>query len=125
MSFKALLKIDGEQYALTACKVTVHRKSDVKGKPSSKSGWSISVIMDAMDDTKITEWMIDPHMQKDGEIEILKLDEDAKLKLISFKKAYCVMMKESFYSYTSFMKTYLSIVGEELSIGESSVPILV
>ena len=81
--------------------------------------------MDAMDDTKITEWMIDPHMQKDGEIEILKLDEDAKLKLISFKKAYCVMMKESFYSYTSFMKTYLSIVGEELSIGESSVPILV
>lgn len=123
MSFKAYLKLDGEQYELTACMVNVHRKADVKGKPSSKTNWVISLIIDSIDDTKITEWMIDPHLQKDGEIEIFKSDENAKLKLITFKKAYCVLLKENFYSYTSFMKCFLSIIGEEISIGEAVIAV--
>lgn len=123
MSFKAVLKLDGEQYELTTCQVTVHRKADAKGKPSSKTIWTIHAVIDSTDDTKMTEWMIDPHLHKDGEIEIYKTDEDAKLKVISFKKAYCVLMKENFYSYTSFMKCLLQIVGEEISIGEAAITV--
>lgn len=121
MSFKATLKLDGNEYPLTACNVLVHRKSDAKGKPSSKTGWRLFLILDSMDDTTMTEWMVDPHLQKDGEIEIFKVDEDAKLKVISFKKAYCYSMKENFYSYTSFMKCFLIIGGEEVHIGEAAV----
>ncbi|MDJ1486117.1 MULTISPECIES: type VI secretion system tube protein TssD [Xanthocytophaga] len=121
MSFKAYLLFDGEQYELTACHVTVHRKANVKGQPASKPLWIIFVVMDSMDDTKITEWMVNPHLQKDGEIEIYKTDEDAKLKVISFQKAYCVNMIDNFYTDVSFMKCSLQIVGEQISIGEATL----
>jgi len=122
MSFKAYLKVDGEKYELTACQMTVYRKADVKGKPASKSMWRLDILIDSVDDTNLTEWMVDPHMQKNGEIEILKIDEgDNRLKVIAFKKAHCTFMADSFYSYTTFMKCFLRIVGEKVTIGESSV----
>jgi len=119
MSFKAILVFDGEQYELTACLVNIHRKADNRGRPASKSSWSIDVLMDSMDDTAITEWMVNPHLQKDGEIELYRTDDDARLKVISFTKAYCVHMRDSFFTDVAFMKCFLRIVGEEISIGEA------
>ncbi len=119
MSFKSVLVFDGGQYDLTACLVTVHRKADVRGKPASKSSWKIDIIMDSLDDTAITEWMLNPHLQKDGEIELYRTDDDVKLKVISFSKAYCVHLRDSFFTDIAFMKCFLRIVGEEISIGEA------
>jgi hypothetical protein len=119
MSFKSILVFDGEGYELTACLVSVARKVDQRGKPASKSTWVIDVIMDSVDDTTITEWMVNPHLQKDGEIEIYRTDDDVKLKVIKFTKAYCVFMKDVFYTDIAFMKCFLSIVGEEVTIGEA------
>ena len=119
MSFKSILVFDGEQYELTSCVVNVSRKADNRGKPASKSFWSIDIIMDSLEDTTITEWMVNPNLQKDGEIEIYRTDDDVKLKVIQFKKAYCVFMKDSFYTDIDFMKCFLTIVGEEINIGEA------
>ncbi len=119
MSFKSVLVFDGEGYELTACLVNVSRKADQRGKPASKPFWTIDVIMDSLDDTAITEWMVNPHLQKDGEIEIYSTEDDVKLKVIKFKKAYCMFMKDVFYTDITFMKCYLTIVGEEIVIGEA------
>lgn len=124
MSFKALLKVDGNEYGITAFNLIVLRAADTKGNPTSKPAWRMDVFVDPTNDTTLTEWMIDPRMQKDGEIEVFKTDADSKLKLITFKKAYLAAMVDDFYSYDSFMKCMLRIIGDDITVGEAPIPIL-
>jgi hypothetical protein len=120
MYFKAYLKIVGEQdYELTSCIVAVHRNSDKRGRPTSKPMFLVTITMDSVEDTALTEWMIDPHLQKDGKIEIFSLDEAARMKIISFKKAFCYKLTERYYTDILFMKCSLLISGEEITIGEA------
>jgi Hemolysin coregulated protein Hcp (TssD) len=120
MSFKAFLRIEGEQdYELTSCTVLVHRKSDRRGRPASRPMFLVAITIDSVEDTALTEWMIDPNQQKDGEIEIYKADEAARMKVISFKKAFCYQLTEHYYNDISFMKCALLISGEQIFIGDS------
>jgi hypothetical protein len=115
MSFKAVLSIDGSEFELNYCKIFKARNQDNRGRPASTYQWSIICAMDAIDDTIITDWMINPSMQKEGNIIFYKDDQESKLKEIGFKKAYCTNLIDQFMDDLSYMDCWFAIKGEELN----------
>ncbi|MBS1974026.1 MAG: hypothetical protein JST13_06715, partial [Bacteroidetes bacterium] len=98
----------------------IFRKTDSKGRPSSIPFWKIIVILDAVDDTTLTSWMVDPAKQIDGKITIYKIDQDAKLKEIEFKKGYCVYLKDEFKADISYATCEINITGKDIQINTAS-----
>src|ERR1700722_14922167 len=123
MSFKAELTVENKTYSLRSFYLHIARNTDPKGRPSSMPSWSIIATIDSVDDTTITNWMIDPHKQIDGKVLFYKIDEDAKLKEINFKKSWCYVMRDSFMADISFATTEIIISGGEVDI-ESSMLII-
>jgi hypothetical protein len=123
MSFKAELTVDSKTYKLRSVYTMIFRETDIKGRPTSPPSWAIIATIDAIDDTTITNWMIDPHKQVDGKVLIYKIDEDAKLKEITFKKSYCLHMNDKFMFDVSHSSCTIVISGSEIHI-ESSILII-
>jgi type VI secretion system TssD-like protein len=119
MSFKAELQVEGKTFALRSCYWVIYREKEVRGRPTSPPRWCAVVTFDASDDTTITNWMIDPHKQIDGKILLYKIDEDAKLKEITFNKAWCLHMEDKFLFDQFNASTSITITGPELHIGSS------
>ena len=120
MSFKAELIIDGKTYKLRSCYSTISRETDMKGRPTSPPTWVIIATIDVVDDTTITNWMIDPYKQVDGSIKLYKMDEESKLKEIAFKKSYCLHLNDKFAFHEGRSNCTIVISGAEIHI-ESSV----
>jgi hypothetical protein len=123
MSFKAELTVENKTYSLRSFYLVISRLTDPKGRPSSMPSFNIVLTIDSVDDTTITNWMIDPHKQIDGKVLFYKIDEDAKLKEINFKKCWCYVMRDSFMADISFATTEILISGGEVDI-ESSMLII-
>src|SRR5215831_5808378 len=119
MSFKAELQVEGKTFALRSYYLVVFREKEVKGRPTSPPRWGAIAVFDASDDTTITNWMIDPHKQTDAKILLYKIDEDAKLKEITFNKAWCYHMEDKFLFDQVNASTSIIISGPELHIGSS------
>ncbi|HVM86767.1 MAG TPA: type VI secretion system tube protein TssD [Puia sp.] len=114
MSFKAELTVDNKTYSVRRFHVITARNMDAKGRPSGKPEWGIFLLMDAVDDTTITSWMIDPTKQMDGKLTIYKIDQDAKLKEIKFEKSYCTAMIDTFMFDRSYSTCEIHIHGKDL-----------
>jgi hypothetical protein len=121
MSFKAELTIEGKTFGLRSFFLRIDREEDSKGRPSSLPSWGMEMTIDTVDDTTITNWMIDPGKQIDGKIVFYKIDEDSKLKEIGFKKCYCYFLQDSFMTDFSFTKSEFFVAGGELDIGSSKI----
>ena len=117
MSFKAELTIDNQMFPVRSFYMNLVRTTTVKGKPNSKPSWTIDVTIDAVDDTTITQWMIDPQKQVDGVLTIYKVDAEAKLKDIEFRKSFCYVMIDRFIPDLSVATCSMRIAGEEIQIG--------
>ena len=117
MSFKAQLTIDNQTYPVRSFYLSLLRGTTAKGKPNSKPSWIIDVTIDAVDDTTITHWMIDPQKQVDGVLTVYKVDADAKLKDIEFRKSFCYVMIDRFIPDLSVATCSMRISGEEIQIG--------
>ena len=121
MTFEGTLNVDGNAYNINWMLLRVTRDEDQRGKPASRPGWSIIVCLDAMDDSTIKNWMIDPHMQKEGKIILSRIDESATFKEIEFKKTYCVMYHDSFYADINYFNTLILLMGDELEFNKATL----
>ena len=121
MSFKTELTIEGKIYNVRKFVVTIHRNMDYKGRPTSMPAWSIFLVIDAINETTVTNWMIDPTKQLDGKLTIYKIDQESRLKEINFKKSYCYRMNDIFKTDISYATCELSIGGEDIAINSAEV----
>lgn len=123
-SFRTDMEIDGiaDPIPVNRLFFTATRKRDQRGRPASSTNWIIHVTIDALEDSTITQWMVDPHMQKAVTIKFYKIDEEESvLKQWKLEKAYCYAMGENFVADASFMTTELIIAGQEISNGNATL----
>ncbi|WP_461039582.1 type VI secretion system tube protein TssD [Spirosoma harenae] len=121
MAFEATLNIDGNAYNINWMMLEIGRKEDQRGKPASRPSWALIVSLDVMDDKAIKNWMIDPHMQKDGKIILSRIDEAATFKEIEFKQSVCVSYSDNFMADMSYMNSRIMITGGELVINKATL----
>jgi len=97
MSFKALFKVDGNEYRVLNCHYSLNQEIDKTGRPSSTvRGGVVDLTIESTDDTSMFEWMCDSYMRKDATITFNKRDEDSKMKELEIKEAYMISYEESF-----------------------------
>jgi hypothetical protein len=97
MSFKALFKVDGNEYRVLNCHYGLNQETDKTGRPSSTvRGGVVDLTIESTDDTSLFEWMCDSYMRKDATITFNKRDEDSKMKELEIKEAYMISYEESF-----------------------------
>jgi Hemolysin coregulated protein Hcp (TssD) len=121
MSFKVELVIEGNTYNVRRFYTWVVRNTDTKGRPSSMPSWGINLRIDAVDDTTLTSWMIDPTKQMEGKLIIYRIGQNSKLKEIKFKKAYCGFLRDQFFSEKGFSICEIVIKGEEIQFNTVSL----
>lgn len=121
MAYDATLNVDGNPYKINWLLLRIYRKEDQKGKPASRPDWSVVVSLDVMDDSTIKNWMIDPHMQKDGKIVMSRIDESATFKEIEFKQAVCVTYFDEFFADMNYLSTIILITGGEVTINKATL----
>ena len=120
MSFKATLKIGSKEFDVIAVDYSLHREVDGKGRPAGiVMGGSINITVESTDDTSVLESMVNnQHKPLDGTITFKKSDEDAKLKELSFEKAYVVNFHETFDTINSkAMLTTFTVSAQTIKIG--------
>ncbi|QDK80683.1 hypothetical protein EXU85_19555 [Spirosoma sp. KCTC 42546] len=123
MAYEGKLSVDGTDYDINWMLMQIARNEDKKGIPASRPEWSIVISLDAMDDSTIKSWMIDPHMQKDGKIILNRIDEDASYKEIEFKQAICVNYFDEFFADTDYLNTIINITGSEVTINNATLQV--
>lgn len=121
MSFKSELTVENKTFSIRRFYTFIYRKTDAKGRPSSMPSWKIIVALDAVDDTTLTGWMIDPTKQIDGKITIYRIDQDAKLKEIEFKKSYCIYLRDEFKADISYATCEIHISGRDIQVNTASL----
>ena len=82
MPFKVDLIVEDKTFTVRDFYLSVLRETTDKGQPNSKTSWILDVTIDAVNDTTITGWMIDPSKQVDGQLDIYQSDGQGKLKSI-------------------------------------------
>ncbi len=81
---------------MLACDYALRRDVDAKGRPASGVyGGTINLTIESTDDTTIVESMVNQYKPIDGTITFKKSDEDAKMKELTFEKAYVIAFQES------------------------------
>ena len=121
MAFEGTLNVDGNSYNINWMLLRIGRKEDQRGKPASRPNWSLVVSLDAMDDSTVKNWMIDPYLQKDGKVVLSRIDESATFKEIEFKKAHCTGYEDEFFSDAEFLATTINITGGEITINKATL----
>lgn len=121
MAYEGTLTVEGTDYPINWMLLRVIRDEDKRGVPASRPDWGVLIGLDAMEDSTIKNWMIDPHMQKDGKIVLTRIDEDATYKEIDFKKAHCSFYKDEFYADMNYLSTTIYIVGSEITFNKATL----
>ncbi len=97
MSFKAIFKVDGNEYRVLSCSYSLHQDIDNTGRPASVTrGGVVNLVVESTDDTSLFEWMCDSYLKKDATITFNKRDEDSKMKELEIGEAYLVNYEEAF-----------------------------
>ena len=119
MSFKAILKVGGQEYNVLNCNYGLHQETDATGRPSSITrGGMITLKLESTADTTLSDWMFNNFEQKSGSISFLKRDTEATAKELNFEQAYAVKYTENFDSTgQSPMTETLTISAQTISIG--------
>ncbi|MBL3656760.1 type VI secretion system tube protein TssD [Fulvivirga sediminis] len=99
MSFKAKLKVGGNEYNVLSCDYGLNQETDATGRPSSVTrGGMITIEVESTADTSLSDWMFNNFEMRDGSVVFLKRDTDATSKQLDFENAYAVKYKENFNS---------------------------
>lgn len=97
MSFKSKLKVGGKELNILNASYDLHQEVDASGRPSSVTrGGTINLTVESTGDSFFFEWMTNNFERKDGSIQYVKRDTDAKLKEMNFKEGYLVKYREAF-----------------------------
>ncbi|WP_025739945.1 type VI secretion system tube protein TssD [Aquimarina pacifica] len=99
MSFKAKLKVDGNEYNVLFSSYSLSQETDATGRPSSVTrGGMVTIKVESTSDSKLSDWMFNNFEMKSGSIAYLKRDTDATSKELKFTDAYAVKYNETFDS---------------------------
>ena len=99
MSFKAILKVVGQEFTVLNCSYGLHQETDATGRPSSITrGGKITIEVESTDSTSLSDWMFNNFERHDGSIMFLKRDTEATAKELNFTEAYAVKYTENFDS---------------------------
>lgn len=121
MSFLAKLELDSEVFNVLEFDVTFDQGTDNNGKPSNKTkGGQIRLVVETTSTDLFSEWMVSHTSVKDGKIIFYRRDAMSTMKNVTFKKAYCVSLGESFRSVgDNPMTTSIIITSNEIKIGNT------
>lgn len=122
-AYKAILTVGGTDYQLLKCTYTLTQPTEEKtNRPTSAViGGTIECWIKTNDDLTFFEWMCDPSAKKDGSIGFYKMHENAVLKTLEFKDAYCVQYDETF-NFTGGdgpTSQHFKLAAKVMKIGES------
>ncbi len=119
MSFKAILKVNGNEYNVKNCNYELFQETDATGRPSSITrDRGINCEIESTSDTAISDWMFNNFERKDGSIVFLKRDTDATAKELKFTEGYLVRYHENFDSTgENPMSESFTISAKTISIG--------
>jgi hypothetical protein len=99
MSFKARLKVAGQDLPVLNAHYELKRNTDATGRPSEDvRGGKITLTVESTGETPFFEWMCNSFERKDGSIVFTKRDTDATMKELTFSEAYMVSYSEDFNS---------------------------
>lgn len=121
MSVRVELTIEDKTYQVRRYYTTIQRAEDEKGRPGSDPQWSLYVVIDAVNDTTITNWMLDPKKLVDGKLTLYTIGEDSKLKTIEFKKSTCHFLADYFNLDHAFITSYIAITGKDIKINTAEL----
>lgn len=95
--FKAVLKVEGEEFAVLKCSYVLDRDTDQTGRPSTDvRGGKVTIQIESSQNTLFYDWVINPYAQKGGEIEFYKRNDPSPSKVLKFEEAYMVEYGEDF-----------------------------
>lgn len=119
MSFKSKLKVGGKELNILNASYDLHQEVDASGRPSSVTrGGTIYLTVESTGDSFFFEWMTNNFERKDGSIQYVKRDTDAKLKELNFKEGYLIKYKEQFDATgTNPLVETFTISAKEISMG--------
>lgn len=119
MSFKAILKVGGNEYNVLNCNYGLSQETDATGRPSSVTrGGMISIEVESTSDTSLSDWMFNNFEMRSGSIDFLKRDTNATAKSLNFVDAYAVKYVENFDSTgQNPMTEKLTISAREITVG--------
>ena len=99
MSFKAILKVSGEEFVILNCKYALAQETDATGRPSSVTrGGKVQIEVESTANTALSDWMFNNFERRSGSIVFLKRDTEATAKELIFEEAYAVKYVENFDS---------------------------
>ena len=119
MSFKSKLKVGGKELNILSATYDLFQEVDASGRPSSVTrGGTINLVVESTGDSFFFEWMTNNFERKDGAIQYVKRDTDAKLKELNFKEGYLIKYKETFDATGSNpLVESFTISAKEISMG--------
>lgn len=119
MSFKAKFKVSGKEYNILNCSYDLYQETDESGRPSSVTrGGKIHLTVESTADTTLSDWVFNNFERKDGSVEFLKRDTDAKAKELKFEEGYLVNYAENFdASGKNPMTETITISARKIGIG--------
>lgn len=122
MSFRAILKVDGEESKVLHCSYSFLKVTDSTGKPTSiPQGGMVTIRVESNGKTNFYDWMISPTQVKSGDITFYRRDEMSKLKSLEFADAHCVAYNETFdHQGTHPMQVEIKLSARELKLNDSS-----
>ena len=119
MSFKAKLKVGGNEYNVLSTSYGLHQETDATGRPSSITrGGMITITVESTADTSLSDWMFNNFELRSGSIVFLKRDTEATAKELKFNDAYAVKYKENFDATgANPMTETLTVSARQIAIG--------
>jgi hypothetical protein len=95
--FKAVLKIEGEEFNVLKCQYVLDRDTDQSGRPSTDvRGGKVMFQIESSQNTLFYDWIINAYAQKSGEVEFWKRNDPSPAKVLKFEEAYIVEYGEDF-----------------------------
>lgn len=121
MSFKAVLRIDGEELNVLDCQFSFSQHTDHNGKPSARPvGGQVSITIESDGSTDLFDWMISNSQTKSGSVIFFRRDAMSKKKELKFTDAYCVEYFEHFNASGEIpMQIKLVLSAREMQLGNS------
>ncbi len=119
MSFKAKLKVAGNEYNVLNCNYGLSQETDATGRPSSVTrGGMITIEVESTSDTSLSDWMFNNFEMRSGSIVFLKRDTEATSKELNFSDAYAIKYVENFDATgENPMIEKITISAREISVG--------
>ena len=119
MSFKAKLKVGGNEYNVLNCAYGLAQETDATGRPSSVTrGGMITIEVESTSDTSLSDWMFNNFEMRSGSVVFLKRDTEATSKELNFTDAYAVKYNENFDATgTNPMTEKIVISAREIGVG--------